>query len=258
MGRFPFCDRPRVTVTHPDWPRVIARVVARNFDPKLFPPQRLRQRPPRGQLPGPKVPRRRYRPALTSPDSAAGGSPSSGGPCSHYRLFTALFLDGATQLSRDRERMPPVRLGGSTEGVMMTLTRNSPARGTATRPGPCGARRVVMAIDPGQDDPELLRTVVMLPRAVAIAASKRTGATEMATAEGKISEALAQLAAKIDGVKKQVTSGFACRVVAEEGVRPSRQARSTTRRSARGRQQRPALRRSAHQSGAAGIRSPFA
>jgi len=64
-----------------------------------------------------------------------------------------------------------------------------------------GARRVVMAFDPGQDDPELLRTVVMLLRTVAIAASTRTGATEMATAEEKISEALAQLA-KIDGVKK--------------------------------------------------------
>ncbi len=64
-----------------------------------------------------------------------------------------------------------------------------------------GARRVVMAFDPGQDDPELLRTVVMLLRTVAIAASARTGATEMATAEEKISEALAQLA-KIGGVKK--------------------------------------------------------
>jgi hypothetical protein len=62
-----------------------------------------------------------------------------------------------------------------------------------------------MAFDPGQDDPELLRTVVMLIRTVAIAASTRTGATEMATAEEKISEALAQLA-KIDGVKKLAVS----------------------------------------------------
>ncbi len=47
-----------------------------------------------------------------------------------------------------------------------------------------------MAFDPEHDDPSLLRTVVMLLRAAAIAASARTGATEIATAEEKIGEAI--------------------------------------------------------------------
>jgi hypothetical protein len=64
-----------------------------------------------------------------------------------------------------------------------------------------GARRVVLAFDPGHDDPDLLRTVVMLLRATAITASARKGADRTATAEEKISEALVQLA-KIDSVKK--------------------------------------------------------
>jgi hypothetical protein len=68
-----------------------------------------------------------------------------------------------------------------------------------------GARRVVMAFDPQQDDPELLRTVVMLLRTVAIAATVRTGGTEIAKAEEKITEALAQLA-KIASVKKLASS----------------------------------------------------
>lgn len=64
-----------------------------------------------------------------------------------------------------------------------------------------GARRVVMAFDPQIDDPDLLRTVVMLVRTVAITASVRKGAEQIATAEEKINEAMAQLA-KIDSVKK--------------------------------------------------------
>ncbi len=66
-----------------------------------------------------------------------------------------------------------------------------------------GARRVVMAFDPENDDPHLLRTVVMLLRTMAIATTSRKGAHEIATAEEKINEALAQLA-KIDSVKKLV------------------------------------------------------
>lgn len=38
-----------------------------------------------------------------------------------------------------------------------------------------GSRRIVMAFAPEQDDPSLLRTVVMLLRAAAIAANARTG-----------------------------------------------------------------------------------
>jgi hypothetical protein len=51
------------------------------------------------------------------------------------------------------------------------------------------------------DDPELLRTVLMLLRTVAIAASIRTGSAEVATAEEKIAEALKQLE-QIGAVKK--------------------------------------------------------
>jgi hypothetical protein len=63
-----------------------------------------------------------------------------------------------------------------------------------------GTRRVVMAFDPETDDPELLRTVVMLLRTVAVAATARTGAAEIATAEEKIAEALVQLE-KIQTIK---------------------------------------------------------
>ena len=58
-----------------------------------------------------------------------------------------------------------------------------------------------MAFDPETDYSDLLRTVVMLLRTTAIAASSRRGAHQIATAEEKINEALAQLA-KIDSVKK--------------------------------------------------------
>jgi hypothetical protein len=64
-----------------------------------------------------------------------------------------------------------------------------------------GTRRVVVAFDPGQDDPEVLRTAVMLLRTVAIAASVRTGAAEIETAEEKIAEALKHLEG-IDAVKR--------------------------------------------------------
>ena len=64
-----------------------------------------------------------------------------------------------------------------------------------------GRRRIVMAFDPHNDDPELLRTAVMLLRTAAIAAASRNGANEIATAEEKITEAITQLT-KIDEVKK--------------------------------------------------------
>lgn len=68
-----------------------------------------------------------------------------------------------------------------------------------------GSRRIVLAFDPRTDDPALLRTVVLLLRASALAASSRRGADEIATAEEKITEAIAQLA-KIDNVKKLASS----------------------------------------------------
>jgi hypothetical protein len=63
-----------------------------------------------------------------------------------------------------------------------------------------GSRRLVMAFDPDTDDCDLLRTVVMLLRTVAITATVRTGAAEVATAEEKIADALGQLE-KIDSIK---------------------------------------------------------
>jgi hypothetical protein len=56
-----------------------------------------------------------------------------------------------------------------------------------------GPRRIVRSSDPDHDDPELLRTIVLLVRTVALAAMARTGASEIATAEQKIGEAFARL-----------------------------------------------------------------
>jgi hypothetical protein len=64
-----------------------------------------------------------------------------------------------------------------------------------------GSRRIVMAFDPGVDDPSLLRTVVMLLRTTAIAASARHGAEEIATAEEKVAEAI-ELLSKIDDIQR--------------------------------------------------------
>jgi hypothetical protein len=64
-----------------------------------------------------------------------------------------------------------------------------------------GSRRIVMAFDPAADDPSLLRTVVLLLRTAAIAASARHGAEEIATAEEKVTEAIGLLA-KIDDIQK--------------------------------------------------------
>lgn len=68
-----------------------------------------------------------------------------------------------------------------------------------------GQRRVVIAFDPGQDDAEMLRTVTLLLRTVAIAAAVRTGDAEIDTAEEKIAEAMVQLD-KIDAIKKTAGS----------------------------------------------------
>ena len=81
-------------------------------------------------------------------------------------------------------------------GIVRTVDQNA---GQSIRV--LGTRRVVIAFNPDEDDPELLRTVVMLLRTAAIAASIRTGSAEVETAEERITEALAQLE-KIDAVKK--------------------------------------------------------
>lgn len=68
-----------------------------------------------------------------------------------------------------------------------------------------GSRRIVLAFDPTTDDGDLIRTVLMLLRAAAIAASTRRGAEQLSTAEEKISEAVAQLD-RIDDIKKAAGS----------------------------------------------------
>lgn len=68
-----------------------------------------------------------------------------------------------------------------------------------------GQRRIVMAFDPSSDDAEVVRTVVLLLRTVAIAASIRTGEAEVDTAEEEIGEAVAQLD-RIDLIKKTAGS----------------------------------------------------
>lgn len=62
-------------------------------------------------------------------------------------------------------------------------------------------RRLVLAFDPGTDDPDLLRTTVLLLRTMALAASSRHEGHEIAVAEEKIGEAVAQLD-RIDSVRK--------------------------------------------------------
>jgi len=68
-----------------------------------------------------------------------------------------------------------------------------------------GGRRIVLAFDPGSDDPDLVRTVVMLLRAAALAAATRRGGHQITTAEEKITEAIAQLTT-LDEVKKTAGS----------------------------------------------------
>ena len=64
-----------------------------------------------------------------------------------------------------------------------------------------GSRRIVMAFDPAVDDPNLLRTVVMLLRTTAITAAARHGADEIASVEEKITEAI-ELLSRIDDIQK--------------------------------------------------------
>jgi hypothetical protein len=63
-----------------------------------------------------------------------------------------------------------------------------------------GAQRLVLAFDPDNDSPDLLRTVIMFVRTAAIAAAGRKGVHQVATAEEKIAEACNHLV-KIDSVK---------------------------------------------------------
>lgn len=88
------------------------------------------------------------------------------------------------------------RAAAASIGLVRTVDQNA---GQAIRV--VGSRQVVIAFNPDEDDPQLLRTLVLLLRTVAITASSRSGSEEIVTAEEKISEALAQLQ-KIDAIKK--------------------------------------------------------
>lgn len=68
-----------------------------------------------------------------------------------------------------------------------------------------GARRIILAFDPTADDPDLVRTVVMLLRTAALAAASRRGGDQLDTAEEKIADAITQLD-KLDEIKKAAGS----------------------------------------------------
>jgi hypothetical protein len=92
------------------------------------------------------------------------------------------------------------RQAGSALGLVRTSDQNG---GQTIRV--LGTRRIVLAFDPTSDQPDLVRTAVMLLRAAALAAATRRGADQLATAEEKIAEAIVQLE-KLDEVKKTAGS----------------------------------------------------
>lgn len=85
-------------------------------------------------------------------------------------------------------------------GLVPTVQRNE---GQTIRA--LGARRVVMAFDPQEDDPAMLRTVVMLLRTAAMVASGRVDDADMETASERVAEALAVLP-KMDIIRKAAGS----------------------------------------------------
>lgn len=68
-----------------------------------------------------------------------------------------------------------------------------------------GPRRVVVAYDPAVDDIELLRTVTLLMRSVALTSSGRFGTEEIATANDRIKEALAAIE-ELDDAKRSAAA----------------------------------------------------
>jgi hypothetical protein len=101
--------------------------------------------------------------------------------------------EGWPEYLREAERN---RAAAAALGLVRTADQND---GRSIRV--LGSRRVVMAFDPETDDPDLLRTAVLLLRTVALATTTRRGAEHIATAEEKIAEPVTQLE-KIDEVKK--------------------------------------------------------
>jgi hypothetical protein len=92
------------------------------------------------------------------------------------------------------------RQAASSLGLVRTAEQNG---GRSIRV--LGSRRIVLAFDPTSDDPDLVRTVVLLLRTAALAASTRRGAEQLSTAEEKITAAVAQLD-RVDDIKKAANS----------------------------------------------------
>ncbi|MCV7078835.1 Fis family transcriptional regulator [Mycobacterium szulgai] len=92
------------------------------------------------------------------------------------------------------------RLAAAALGIVRSTEQNG---GQSIRV--LGSRRIVLAFDPGVDDPDLIRTVVMLLRTAALTAATRRGANQLVTAEEKITEAIERLTT-LDDVKKTAGS----------------------------------------------------
>lgn len=105
--------------------------------------------------------------------------------------------DNSTAYFDEAERN---RHAGASLGMVRTSAQNG---GQSIRV--LGPRRIVLAFEQSSEDPELVRTVCMLLRTSALAAAARTGSHQIATAEEKFTEAIAQLT-KLDDVKKAARS----------------------------------------------------
>ena len=81
-------------------------------------------------------------------------------------------------------------------GLVRTVAQNN---GNVVRA--LGPRRIVLAFDPQNDEPDLLRTVIQLLRISALAANSRNDAEGIRTADEKIAEAITLLN-RIDEIKK--------------------------------------------------------
>jgi hypothetical protein len=91
------------------------------------------------------------------------------------------------------------RDAGAVLGVVRSVDQNA---GHAVRV--LGNRRIIVAVDPEQDSPDLLRAVVLVLRTAALLATSRSGSAEIATAEEQITQACRHLA-RINVVKREAS-----------------------------------------------------
>ncbi|MFD6175861.1 hypothetical protein [Isoptericola sp. NPDC060282] len=86
-------------------------------------------------------------------------------------------------------------------GIVRTVEQNA---GQSVRV--LGPRRVVLAFDPDVDEPDLLRTVVLLLRTVAITSARSTGGgAEIVAAQERVTAAIEHLE-KLDAIKKSAAA----------------------------------------------------